>query len=230
MKRDGKNKSVWKFRLLAGRVLLPSILLWWTAGCTFLLPTSQGIDRSKWNSYPEAQAAFDRIVPGVTDTNDLVELGFHFSANPNARLLTYLDVIARFMPNRVISKKSLDPAVREFIEAGDEGQAWEINLNRTKGRRQGNALLDITGFKKITHETGWKFNTILLVRDGFVVYKLASGIPNVNVDQRRIRPLGPFQEMDELIIKSEEGDRRRSSRDSPVSKTLIDSPNNRSPK
>ena len=180
-----------------------------SSGCAFLLPTSQDTSKTKYQSFQEAMTAFDQIVPGTTSTNHLVTLGFHPSANPNGRILTYLDVIPRFMPNRSISRADLDPAVREFIEQGEEGEAWMVVLNRAKAKRRGNALLDIAGFAKKTRETGWRFTALFLIRDGRVVYKLASGIPHVDVDEVRLRPLGPFQELDGLIIRTEDRDRRR---------------------
>ena len=191
------------------RVMIAATAALLSSGCSFLLPTSQDAVKSKWTSYKEAQEAFDRIVPGTTGTNELVALGFHPAANPNARLLTYLDVIQRFMPNRSISTNDLDPAVREFIQSGDDGQAWEVEINRAKAKRRGNALLDVTGFDKKNHATGWRFKSLFLILDGRVVYKLASGIPHVEIDERRIKPLGPFQEVDSLIVRADEPERKR---------------------
>jgi hypothetical protein len=189
-------------------VLIPAVAALLSSGCSFLLPTSQDAAKSKWTSYKEAQAAFDSVVPGTTPTNELVALGFHPSVNPNGRLLTYLDVIPRFMPNGAITRDALDPAVREFIEAGEDGEAWEVVLNRAKSKRHGNAILDLAGFLKKTHETGWRFKGLFLIRNGRVVYKLASGTPNVAVDEVRKRPLGPFQELDRIIVRSDDREER----------------------
>ncbi len=182
------------------------------SGCAFLLPTSQDAAKSKWQSYDEAMTAFDRIIPGSTGTNELAELGFYPAANPNVRILTYLDVIQLFMPNRSISRADLDPAVRDFIDNKDEGQAWELLLNRAKEKRRGNAFLDITGFVKKSRETRWRFKGLFLVRDGVVVYKLASGVPNIDIEQKRVKPLGPFQDLDGLIVQAEDRDRDRDRR------------------
>jgi hypothetical protein len=177
-------------------------LLFFTPGCAFLLPRSHTVTRSKWSSYAEASAAFDRIVPAQTTTNDLAHLGFHPAENANVRVLTYLDIIQRFMPNQSITKEDLDEAVRACIDAREDSQAWEIDLTDVKSRRYGNALLDVTGFVKKTHETGWQFKGLLLIRDGRVTYKLASGLPQVDRHDKKVRPLGPLQEFDGILSRT----------------------------
>ena len=102
------------------------------------------------------------------------------------------------------TKDDLDPSVRAFIEHREEGQAWEVEVNNTKAKRYGNACLDVTGFVKKTHETGWQFKGLLLIREGRVVYKLASGQPNVDRYDKKVRPLGPLQELDGLLVRTAE--------------------------
>ena len=160
-----------------------------SSGCSSLLPTSQSTAKSKWQSFGEAKADFDRIVLGATTTNELAALGFDPSANPNVRILTYLDVIGRFMPNQSITKDDLDPSVRSFIENREQGQAWEVEVNNTKAKRYGNAFLDVTGFVKKTHETGWQFKGLLLILEGRVVYRISSGQPNLDRYEKKVRPL-----------------------------------------
>jgi hypothetical protein len=94
-----------------------------SSGCSFLLPTSQATAKSKWHSFREAEAAFERILPGATATSELAALGFDPSTNTNVRILTYLEIIQRFMPNQSITKEDLDPSVRSFIDSREHGQA-----------------------------------------------------------------------------------------------------------
>lgn len=180
------------------------MLLSLAAGCSFLLPSSRSTARSKWHSFEEAQAAFDHITPGATTLRELAALGFDPSTNANVRLLTYLDIIQRFMPNPSITKEDLDPSVRAFIDGREQGQAWEIEVNDTKAKRYGNAFLDVTGFVKKTHETGWQFKGLLLIRQGQVLYKISSGQPNLDRYEKKVRPLGPLQELDSLILRAAE--------------------------
>lgn len=78
-------------------------------------------------------------------------------------------------------------------------RSGEIELNEIKSRRYGNAFLDVTGFVKKTHETGWHFKGLLLISDGVVVYKLSSGEPVVDRYEKKIKPLGPLQELDSIV-------------------------------
>jgi hypothetical protein len=194
-----------KSAVLRGLLAVPLLLA--ASGCAFLLPTAQTTALSRWHGYSEAKADFDRIAPGTTVTNELAALGFDPAANPNVRILTYLDVVQRFMPNQSITKEDLDPAVRAFIEHREQGEAWEIEVNDVQTKRHGNAFLDVTGFVRKSHETGWQFKGLLLIRDGRVVYKLASGQPKLDRHDKKVRPLGPLQELDGLLIRAAEESR-----------------------
>ena len=181
-------------RLIRGVALAGVVIL--TSGCASLFPRSEAITKSPWKSYDEAQSAFDRIVPFQTTVSDLKTLGFDPGSSPNAKSLTYLEVIQRFMPNQSISKADLDPSVRECIEALAACRAAELDLTEARSRRFGNLLLDLLGFNRRTHETGWQFKAFLLIRDDVVVYKLAAGQPAIDRLDKRVRPLGPLQELD----------------------------------
>jgi hypothetical protein len=169
-------------------------------GCASLLPSSEAITRSRWKTYDEVKAAFDRILLLETRTTDLRALGFD-PTSPNVKLLTYLDVIQRFMPNESITKEDLDKAVRECIEAREGSYALELELDEVKGKRVGNIFLDIFGFRRKTHHTGWRFRALLLIRDDRVLYKLASGEPAVDRYDKRVKPLGPLQELDSILLR-----------------------------
>lgn len=184
--------------ILAGGLALTSAL---APGCSFLLSRNEANTRSPWRTFGEAQSAFEHITPGNTPTEALAGLGFDPRQNPNVRILTYLDVQQRFMANPSITKADLDPAVRAYLDHREQGQAWEVEANEVKTKRYGNALLDVTGFVKKTHETGWHFKGLLLILDGRVVYKLASGQPNLDRYEKRTRPLGPLQEADGLLLR-----------------------------
>ena len=74
-----------------------------------------------------------------------------------------------------------------------------IDSNRHK--RYGNLPLDILGFQKKTRVTGWKFSALLIVQNDIVTYKLASGEPNVDRVEKKIKPLGPFQDMEGVVSR-----------------------------
>jgi len=179
------------FRLLAstGAMVLMT-------GCASMFPTSRSTTESRWKSFAEVQSAFDQIRTNRTTSVQLKSLGFDPSASPNLKILTYVDIIQRFMPNQGIRMEDLHPAVRACIEAKEKSRAFEVDLNDTRSKRYGNLFLDMLGFKRETHETGWEFKGLILLNDSVVVYKLASGEPAVSRDQKRVRPLGPLQEIE----------------------------------
>jgi hypothetical protein len=183
---------------MKAEMLLVFVLL--QAGCARMLPSAQTIPKSRWHSYDEAKEAFDRITPNATKVYDLQQLGFDPTA-PNAKSLTYLDVIQRFLPTQAIGKEDLDQNVRECIAAHDACRAIEIDINEVHARRFGNVCLDVFGFRRKTHETGWRFVAFLVIRDDLVVYKLCSGAPVVDRIERRVKPLGPLQELDNFLLR-----------------------------
>ena len=119
-------------------------------GCRSLHPSGSTAVKSPWNSFEEAQGAFDRIASGQTTTNELECLGFGPFSNPNVKILTYLDVISRFLPNNSIQKADLPESVRGCLEAKNDCQAYELDLTVTQSKRYGNLFLDIFGFLRKT--------------------------------------------------------------------------------
>ena len=173
-----------------------------STGCKTILPREDERTKNAWSSFDEAQEAFEHIVPHATTMQDLHEMGFSHTCTPNLEILTYLDIIDRFIPNASISIEDLDPVVRKCIESKDCCQAYELNVLVQKKQRFGNALLDIFGFTKNTHTTGWNFKALVLIQDGLVIYKLRSGQPNIDRVQKKTQPLGPFQEMEGVVTKA----------------------------
>lgn len=172
-----------------------------TNGCRSLLPTDSSTPQNKWASYEEAQAAFEKIVPHQTTVDDLAKLGFDPLHNPNIKILTYLDVLQRFLHNQSVTKNDLPEDILACLEVKDGCQGYELNVESTKNKRYGNIPLDILGFKKNTHVTGWSFRSLLVIQGNVVTYKLSSGEPRKDKYEKKTKPLGPFQEMDNLVTR-----------------------------
>lgn len=166
------------------------------AGCCSVLPTTESKSQTQFTNFTQVAAAFDAIVPYQTRTDDLKALGLEPSVSPNVKMLTYVQVIQFFMPNPGITKADLHPAVLECIEAQENGHAYLVELSDIRTKRYGSVILDIFGFKRRTVETGWRFSGLILMTDGLVVYKLTSGEPSVSNYQKRVKPLGPLQDLD----------------------------------
>jgi len=172
-----------------------------TTGCRALLPSEDKRTVNRWNSFDDTQLSFDKIIPHQTTTEDLKKMGLDPHSSGNIKVLTYLDVINRFIPNQSITKDDLPPDVKTCIESKDCCQAYELNLDIAKSKREGNVILDIFNFKKKTKITGWNFKGLIVIKDELVTYKLVSGEPIVDKMDKKIRPLGPFQELDGMITK-----------------------------
>ena len=176
-------------------------LVFLTTGCKSLFPSESKTTRSRWQNFDEAQAAFDKITPHKTSVDDLKSLGFDPTTTPNIKVLTYLDLIERFIPNQSITLKDLQPDVRACIESKDCCHAYELDLDISNNKRYGNLALDVFGFKKNTRITGWSFKALIIVKDDMVAYKIRSGEPNIERYEKKLKPLGPFQDLENLVTK-----------------------------
>ena len=176
-------------------------LVVFATGCRSLFPTDDRRTEAVWTNFASAQADFEQIVPHQTTLDELRCMGFDPDATPNIRWLTYLDIMQRFLPNPSITKADLDANVREVIECKEACQAFEIDLEILNNHRYGSLPLDVFGFKKKTQIQGWRFKGLILLKDNVVTYKLISGEPNIDKFEKKVKPLGPLQELDGLISR-----------------------------
>jgi hypothetical protein len=173
------------------------------AGCSGLLPSSKRDTETTWTSYDKAKKAFDEIVSYQTTVEDLKRLGYDPFVTPNIRLLTYIELLHRFLPNNSITKADLDEGVQDCIAAKDACTAYEIELKIAREDRFGNVLLDLFTFRQKTKVTGWEFNAFIVLKNDLVVYKISGGKPKIDelVDQKK--PLGPLQDIGgDTLIKA----------------------------
>lgn len=170
-----------------------------TTGCKSLFSHGESTTVSRWNNYNDVELAFATIVPAHTTVADLRTIGFDPRATPNVKILTYVDIVQTFLPNAGIHKADLPEAVRACIDAKEQSRAYLVELHDTKDKRHGNLFLDIFGFARRTHVSGWEFKGLILIKDDLVVYKLSSGEPQVSREDDKIKPLGPLQEVDNIL-------------------------------
>lgn len=169
------------------------------AGCSSLLPVAKGRVESPWESFDEAKQAFDRITPYQTNRDELHSLNFAPSRNPNIEIVTYLDLIDRFMPSSSFRKEDLPEGIQDCIENNNQCNGYELKINRIESKRFGNVFLDLFNFKRQTHKTGWEFNALIVLESNKVVYKLWSGKPRIDEFTYNKNPLGPLQESGSLL-------------------------------
>ncbi|PWU16838.1 MAG: hypothetical protein C5B50_12505 [Verrucomicrobia bacterium] len=173
-----------------------------TSGCKSLLPRETCRFQTPWTNFSQADAAFEKIIPFQSREADLRRLGFDPYATPNVKILTYLDVMNRFLPNPAICKEDLHEAVRKCLECKDACRAYEMELSITNSHRYGSITMDVLGFKRRTKVTGWTFKGLVLMQNDLVVYKLRSGEPAVERYEEKDKPLGPLQELDHVLVGS----------------------------
>ena len=172
--------------------LMVSFLLFLSA-CSGALPKTEDETKSPWNSFAEAMIAYEAIKLGETTVRDLRKLGFDPYTTANVGILSYLDVIQKFVPNDSVKHEQLPLSVRLCLAKQERCMAYEAHPGTVKRKRVGSMLLDILKFKRKTIETGWRFNALIVLDDGVVVYKVWSGVPIIDSEKTRKNPLGPFQ-------------------------------------
>ncbi len=166
------------------------ILFLTVTGCSNLLPSEKITVQSPWETFDDAKAAFDKIIPHRTTTKDLEKLQFDPFITPNIEMLTYLDIIERFS-----KKGAVDKDIQDCIGAKDSCRGYEMIQKRTNNERYGNPFLDILNFRRKTKISGWELNVLIVIKKDLVIYKLWSGKPKIDELTDKKNPLGPFQDM-----------------------------------
>lgn len=132
-------------------VLVSSMGLVGLAGCGGSLLPEQNRSASPLQTYDQVVESFDQIVPGMTQAQDLPNLGFD-AQNGHADVLSYASIEKRFLPAAGPRWEQLPAAVRACI----------------------NAQVYCTGY---VFHPGRAGDITLLVMNGRVVHKVFSGNP-----------------------------------------------------
>lgn len=160
-----------------------------------ILPSTVEKTESPFQTYHSAEDAYAQVKPFVTTTRELKARGFDPYSTPNIRVLNYLDLVPRFLPQQSMKMEDLDPAVQACLTARERCSGWLAEPSISSKDRTGNVALDVLGFERETTSTGWKASMLLLVQDGVVVYKLWSGTPTILEVKTEKKPLGPLQDL-----------------------------------
>ena len=180
-------------------ILLMSLLL---ASCSHMLPRARS-ESSVFKSFDEARAAIESLVPMTSNVGTLRQLGIDPVTQPNTTILTYSDVISRFVPSNLLQRQDLDPGVLACLDARDHCRGWAISGERVLRARTGGFLADFTNFSRRTETTGWRFNALVLLVDDVVVYRTWGGQPNLEEIEVRTNPLGPFQDIGSALVTNQ---------------------------
>ena len=181
-------------------MIVASFLLLLTTGCQSLFSSHQSATVSLWTNWDQINLAFNEIKPNKTTRKELSRMGFDPNITPNIKIMPYVDIVPIFMPNPNIRIDDLPVGVRVYVTAKQDRMAYLVELENVNDKRHGNLLLDVLGFKRLTHQSGWRFKGLILLKDNVVVYTLASGEPDISHEDAAIKPLGPFQDMSDTLL------------------------------
>ncbi len=164
-----------------------------------MLPHSSNAT-SGFRQFAHLRGAVESLQPHRSDLQKLVELGIDPDTLPNTTILTYVDLLRRFSPGTVAIKDDLDPGIVACLAARDACRGWELNVSYVTNIRTGSFLADFFNFRRRTVTNGWRFNALILIADGVVVYRAWGGQPSVNQVDDRTNPLGPLQEIGPAVV------------------------------
>ncbi len=167
-------------------------------GCSFLLPSKTTERTDNWASFNAIQQSYNKVAPYKTTVSELKQLGFDPYVANNVKIDSYLDIRIRFDP--LSTGKNVPDAVAECLSVFKRCHAYVVNVDYDYEKRIGNAFLDLTGFRREVLKQGWAFQAVFIIQDETVVYKLWSGEPKRKAYVDEIRPLGPLQSLDDLIV------------------------------
>ena len=171
------------------------------AGCANLLPRGSNVTPTPFKSFEEARQQLEKIVPYQTTFAEVQALGFDPLTSANVTIIPYPEVISRLAPNSGVPMDALDSAVRDCILAQMKCRAYEFRYSREDRRRVGNFLLDFLNLRRTAHNTGWRFQGLIVLRNGLVLMRNSSGEPQVDFVEQQINPLGPLQSGGELATQ-----------------------------
>lgn len=163
------------------------------AGCTGMLPKGSTDVPSPFNSYADAQAAADQIVPFKTRVVQLPPLGFDPVEGRNVTVIPYPDIVARLAPYSGVPLEQLDPGIRACILARTDCRAYLFHFEQQDRAREGGFWGDFFNLRRETKVTGWSFDALVVVSDGTVLFRNTAGQPHLERVDKQRNPLGPFQ-------------------------------------
>ena len=169
------------------------------ASACAVLPSTANTSKSKWANYDEAHNAYDTVVLDKTTRKDLQFLGFTPESSANVRILNYVDVGNLF--GSAFRPEDLPSGVKECFGAQDKCVGYVVGVRNINNKRNGNVAADLFGFRKLTHTTGFEFQSTFVLVNDKVVYKMWNGTPMVESFEKQSTPLGPMQNLGGIIPK-----------------------------
>jgi hypothetical protein len=172
-----------------------------TAGCSTLLPRATSRSVSPFATFDSARESFERIVPYRTTLPELKQLGFDVYAHGSVQQVPYPQLVGQLVPNPVLTFDQLDGGIRDCIQARQECRAYVFRAGTEVHERRGPFIVDFLNFRRVTRTLGWRFEGLVLVRDGVVLFRNHGGEPLIDRVEERVNPLGPLQSLGEAVAR-----------------------------
>jgi len=166
------------------------------SGCAALLPHSTSVTHSPWKSYKEVVNAYNTVVIYKSTVTDIKKVGFNIYSTSNLKVLSFVDIAAA---TSTLELKDMGRGITKCLKVRDFCSGYIFEPQVAKTDRVGNFWLDILNFKRKSRDSGWKFKATFLIVDSVVVEKYWYGEPLINLEKTIVNPLGPFQEIGNII-------------------------------
>src|SRR4029078_2057035 len=97
---------------ICGPICAAAVLAAGLSGCArWVLPSNSTTTDSPFQNYRSAEDAYNRITPYVRTVQKLKPRALNPYNTPNIKVLNYLDLVPRFLPQQSLKQEDLDPAV-----------------------------------------------------------------------------------------------------------------------
>ena len=177
-----------------------ALLAFVVSGCNGMLPKRYTVTHNQWTDYDQVMYIGNSIRAGQS-LDDLKTIGVDVDNTDNVDHLTHLDVAEKF---GLLGFKDdgikTPPGVQRMLDAAERGRGYELKVEHTAEIREGSFWKDFLNFKRVTRQTGWRFNILIITVDNKVEYVLHKGNPNINRVTVEKNPLGPFQKLNGYVL------------------------------
>ena len=178
---------------MSSRAVLAVLAAALLGGCSSLLPKGTNDTPTPFQTYAEAEAAVNQIVPFKTSPRELPALGFDAKEGRNVTIIPYPNIVERLAPYSGVALDALDPGIRICILAQTQCRGYLFRFERQDRKREGNFWADFFNIRRINHYTGWWIEALVVVNDGTVLFRNIAGAPSTERTDMYNNPLGPVQ-------------------------------------
>lgn len=163
------------------------------AGCSGLLPRGSSVASSPFSTYDEAKAAFG-------PHRALQDLGGP-AGRSGVRPAEQRQRHRHSLPRRWRGSRRTPARRWRRSTVACATACWRsrpvapmctASASKAASARA-NSSSDFFNFRRITHIEGWRFEAMVVARDDLVLFKNVGGEPRIDVTERQVNPLGPFQ-------------------------------------